>query len=61
MVAHYIATRQIMELYERSVWKPGAWVYLLWCEKEGIYLEGVRERAAAASDGEEEKCGHGAA
>ena len=45
MVAHYIATRQIMELYERSVWKPGAWVYLLWCEKEGIYLEGVREGA----------------
>ena len=57
MVAQYIATRPILDLCERSVWRPGAWVSRRWWEREGIDLGGERERVSAASDGEEEKCG----
>ena len=53
MVAQYIATRPIMYLCERSVRRPGAWVSWRWWEKEGLDLEGAKERAAAESDGEE--------
>ena len=56
-VAQYIAMRLILDLYERYVRRPGAWVSLKWWEQDGIDLEGERERAAAASDGEEEKYG----
>ena len=35
--------------------------FLGWWEKEGLDLYGVRERAEAALDREEENCGEGAA
>ena len=50
-------TRPIVDLCERSVLRTGAWIYQRWWEQEGIELYGEREIAAAASDGEEEKCG----
>ena len=59
--AQYIATRPILDLCERFVWRPGAWVSQRWWEQEGIDLEGAKERAVAESDGEEEKYGEGAA
>ena len=54
-VTQYIATRLILDLCEQSIWRPGAWVSWKWWEKEGIDLEGSR-RAAAAEEGEKEKC-----
>ena len=60
-VAQYIAARQILDLCEQSVRRPGAWVSWPWWEQEGLDLEGAKEKAAAKSDGEEEKCGEGAA
>ena len=60
-VAQYIATRPILDLCERSVQRKGAWVSWRWWEQEGIDLERAREKAAAALDGGEEKCGEGAA
>ena len=59
--AQYIATRMILDLYERSVWRPGDWVSWRWCKQEGIDLEWEREREEVALDGEEEKCGERAA
>ena len=59
--AQYIATRPILDLCERFVWRPGAWVSQRWWEQEGIDLEGEKERAVVESDGEEEKYGEGAA
>ena len=56
-VAQYIATRPILEIYEKPVRRPGAWVYRQWWDQEGLDLEGVKERVMAESDGEEEKCG----
>ena len=60
-VAQYIMTRPILGLIEQYFWRPGDWFSRWWWEQEGIGLEGVRERAVAASDGEEENCGEGAA
>ena len=37
-----------MDLCERSTWRPGARVAQRWWEQAGIYLEGVKKRAAAA-------------
>ena len=45
--AKYIATRPIMDLYEQSDWRPGAWVSQQWWEQGGLYLEKVKKRAAA--------------
>ena len=59
MVTRYVATRPILDLCERSVQMLGAWVYLHWWEHEVIDLEGARDRAAAASDREEDKYGEG--
>ena len=62
MVAHYIATRSILDLYEETVWRTGAWVARIWWEKEGLDLAGTRAAAVEASDwegeseGEEEEC-----
>ena len=53
MVAQYIATQPILDLCERSVRRPLAWVSRRWWEKEGLELEGEKERAAADLDGEE--------
>ena len=54
MVAQYIATRPIMDLYERSARIPGARVLRRRWDQDGLYLEGANNRAAAAaeSDGE---------
>ena len=64
-VAQYIATRPILDLCERSVRRPGAWVSWRWWEQEGLNLEGAMEWAAAAkakaTGGEEEKRGEAAA
>ena len=35
-----------MDLCERTVRRPGAWVYQRWWDQEGIYLAGTREWAA---------------
>ena len=50
MVARYIATWPIMDLCERSVQRPGDWVYWRWWEQKGIYQKGAREWAVAATD-----------
>ena len=52
-VAQYIATRPIMDLYERSTRRPGAWVSQKWWEQDGLDVEGAKKRAAAESDREE--------
>ena len=57
MVAQYIATRPILYLCERSVWRSGSWVYQRWWEQEGLDLEGANERAAAELDREEAQYG----
>ena len=36
MVAHYIVTRQILDLCERSIRRPGAWLSWRWWGQEGI-------------------------
>ena len=46
-VAHYIATRSLLELYEGSERDPGARVGMRWWEEEVIDLERAREAAAA--------------
>ena len=57
IIAQYIATRPILDLCERSVWRPRACFYWRWWDQEGIDLEGERGRAAAASNRKEDKCG----
>ena len=48
-VAHYIATRPILDLSERSTPQLGARVYLRWWEKAGIDLEGGKKMEAEAA------------
>ena len=50
-VAQYIVTQPIMYLCERSVRRPGAWVSRRLWDQELLDLEGVKEIAAAESDG----------
>ena len=52
-VAQYIATQPILELCEKSVQRPGAWVSRRWREKKGLDLEREKERAVTESDREE--------
>ena len=54
-VAQYILMRLIMDLCERSAWRPGARVSRRWWEQDGIYMEGAKKSAevAAYSEGEE--------
>ena len=52
MVAHYIATRPIIDLCEEAVWRPGTWVTKRWWDQEVIDLEGEWE---AAYEGEPEE------
>ena len=54
MVAQYIATQPILDLCEQAVQRPAAWVSWRWWDQEGLKLGGARERATAATDGEEE-------
>ena len=56
-VVQYIATQPIMELCERSVWRPGDWVSWRWWEQEVLCLEGSTDRLVKELDGEEDKCG----
>ena len=42
-----------MDLCERYVLRPGAWVSRKWWDQEGLDLEESKERAAEESDGEE--------
>ena len=49
--------RPILELCERSVRRPGAWVSWRWYDQGGVGLGGERDRAGAGSYREEEKCG----
>ena len=46
--AHYIATRPILDLCERSTWCPGLRVSRRWWEQAVIDLEGEKKRAAEA-------------
>ena len=46
-----------MDICERTLWRPGAWVDQIWWEQERVELAGARERVAAAVDGEEESGG----
>ena len=55
MVAHYIVMQLILDLCERSVPRPGAWVSRQWWEQESLDLERAKERAAAESEGEEDQ------
>ena len=51
-VAQYIATRPIMDLCERSYWRPRAWVsWKLW-NRYVLDLEGEKKRAAVELEGE---------
>ena len=45
MVAKYVATRTILDLCERSVRMPIAWVSQRWWEKEELNLAGARQQA----------------
>ena len=48
-VVQYIATQPILDLCERSVWRPGAWFSRRWWEKHGLDL-GRGEGAGGGSD-----------
>ena len=48
-VAQYIATRPIMDLCERSIWKTEVRVFQRWWDQAGINLEGAKKRAAEAA------------
>ena len=52
-VAQYIATRSILDLYDRSDWRTGVWVSQRWWYQDVFYLDRVKESSAAESDGEE--------
>ena len=39
--AQDIVTRPILDLYEKSVQRPGAWFYWRWWEQEGPNLAGA--------------------
>ena len=42
----YIVTPPVLDLCERSTWRPGARVSRRWWEQAGIDLEGEKKRAA---------------
>ena len=44
----HIATRPILDLYERSTQRVGARVSWQWCDQEGIDLKAAKEREAEA-------------
>ena len=48
-VAQYILTQPILDLCEHSARRPGAMVSWWWWELAGLYLEGAKERVAAAA------------
>ena len=48
-VAQYIVIQTILDLCERSAWRPGSRVSRRWWELVGLDLEGANKRAAAAA------------
>ena len=48
-VAQYIATRMILDLYEKATRRPGAPVSRRWWEQTGIDLEGAPKQAAVSA------------
>ena len=51
----YIVTPPVLDLCERSTWRPGARVSRRWWEQAGIDLEGEKKRAVeAATDSDSE-------
>ena len=56
-VAQYISMRPILDLCERLVRRPGAYVSWMWWEQEGLDIAGDMYQAVAAVDGEEERSG----
>ena len=54
IVAQSIATRPILELCERYVWRPGSWFFGGWWDQEGINPGRASERAAAVTDGKKD-------
>ena len=52
-VARYIVTRSILDLFQRSALRPGAWVSWRWWEQELLDLEGAKDIALAELEGEE--------
>ena len=50
-VAQYIVKRMILDLCDRTMQIPGAWVSRRRWEQEGIDLVGVRDQEAVEADG----------
>ena len=48
MVAHYIATRPILDLCKETVLRSGAWVARIWWYQEVLDLEGERAAVGAS-------------
>ena len=48
-VAQYIAMQPILDLCERSTWRPETRAYRRWWEQAGIDLEGAKNRASEAA------------
>ena len=46
-------TWPILDLYKRTVRRPGAWFVWRWWEQEGLDLAYASYQAAEAADGEE--------
>ena len=42
-----------MDLFKKTVQRPGAWVARIWWDQEGLDLSGANEMEAVAEDGEE--------
>ena len=51
-VAQYIGTRSILELCEKTVWSPEAWVARRLWEKERLDLSGARVASEVTVGGE---------
>ena len=49
-VVQYIATQTIMNLYERSAWRPGDRVSRMRWEQDELDLEGAKKRVEAAAE-----------
>ena len=49
-VEQFIATRQILDLCEKAIRRPGARVPRRWWEQTGIDWKGAREKAEAATE-----------
>ena len=49
-VAHYIVTRKILNLCERSACRPGLRVSRRWWKQDVLDLEGAKKRETAAAE-----------